>query len=86
MKLLENEAEKEANDGENKEGEKPELESLSEPKELELKCSAEADFAGFVCGEGEVVSFRPTMMFQTRAYKFPVKNTSAAPPRTLLVP
>ena len=40
-----------------------------------IKVSATSDFASFECETKEIL-FKPTLMFQNRAHKFSLKNTS----------
>eukprot|EP01022_Parablepharisma_sp_SALTPOND_P020800 TRINITY_DN386_c0_g1_i3.p1 TRINITY_DN386_c0_g1~~TRINITY_DN386_c0_g1_i3.p1 ORF type:complete len:4093 (+),score=589.86 TRINITY_DN386_c0_g1_i3:873-13151(+) len=44
-------------------------------KEVGLKCIATADYPKYECSVDKIY-FKPTLMFQTRSYKFSVKNTS----------
>ncbi len=46
-------------------------------KDVSLKVFAVADNPRFEC-DAKPILFRPTMMFQTRSYSFPLKNTSTA--------
>jgi hydrocephalus-inducing protein len=64
----------------NDEGEKsvevapePEHEVVGEPKEIAIKLSGSADTIQYECATNQI-AFRPTMMFQTRSYKFTVSN------------
>lgn len=46
-------------------------------RELLLRVYATADNAKYACEEGPII-FKPTMMFQTRSYTFPLTNKSSA--------
>jgi hydrocephalus-inducing protein len=59
-------------------------ESIKEPevvivensqKDISVKCSATSDYPKYECTTNHVY-FKPTLMYQTRSYKFSVKNTS----------
>lgn len=56
------------------EPEPPHSEVENSSREVELVVSAIADFAKYECPIREV-NFRDTLMYQTRVYSFPVKNT-----------
>jgi len=47
-----------------------------DPSVIKLKVTARADKVQYTCAQPKV-SFRPTMMFQTRVYRFTVKNEGA---------
>ena len=51
----------------------PAHEADGEPSELVLKVSGTADYVKYECDTRSVV-FRPTMMFQTRVYRFTLRN------------
>jgi len=44
-------------------------------KEVGLKCIATADYPKYECSTDKIV-FKPTLMYQTRSYKFSLKNKS----------
>mmetsp|Transcript_2050 Transcript_2050/g.4151 ORF Transcript_2050/g.4151 Transcript_2050/m.4151 type:complete len:2040 (-) Transcript_2050:7-6126(-) len=48
----------------------------SEKKELRLPCEAQVDFVTYTLAEGatDSIQFRPTMMFQSRVFKYAVAN------------
>lgn len=56
------------------EPEPPHSDVENSSREVELIVSAIADFAKYECPISEV-NFRETLMYQTRVYSFPVKNT-----------
>ena len=49
---------------------------VGDEKEIIIKLSGKSDFIRYECATNQV-AFRPTMMFQTRSYKFSVSNTGA---------
>ena len=55
----------------------PEYEGASEEKELQLLCTARADWTTFTCSVPRSIVFRDTFMFQSRVHSVPVTNTSA---------
>ncbi|EFJ42226.1 hypothetical protein VOLCADRAFT_67248 [Volvox carteri f. nagariensis] len=59
------------------EPEPPVTDVAGSTRELVLHVHACADNAKYSCEAGPIV-FKPTMMFQTRSYTFPLTNTSAA--------
>ena len=56
--------------------EEPTFEPVGEPNVIQLKVTARADSVRYTC-DHPTLSFRPTMMFQTRVYKFGVTNIGA---------
>ena len=56
--------------------EEPTNEADGESNVIKLKVTARADKVQYECDQS-TLSFRPTMMFQTRVYRFNVTNTSA---------
>ena len=53
----------------------PDSEEVGDKKKIGLKISAIVDAPSYECAENEII-FKPTLMFQSRSYKFTVKNTS----------
>jgi len=53
----------------------PTIEEIDPKSKVTLKCTATADLPAYECAT-KVVAFRPTLMFQTRSFKFSVVNKS----------
>lgn len=56
----------------------PAYEVLTQLADQQLIISASADVPSYDCDQGKI-SFRPTLMFQTRVFKFPLRNNGKVP-------